>query len=202
MNLACVRGRQQEYEDLDTKKRYWSVSEDITVLDPHAFDGVDEAVLEAAAARGKSIHVLFGLLMLAEVGAAEHPHRPSGQVLGGHFDACAKFVSERKPKPEKVEESSVNEKMGYAGTPDLLCLIDDEVWLLDLKTGSPRAVHAVQLHAYKRLTGYTNAKRLGSLYTKNNGTYRVVEHTHEYVDFAGFQAGLAVLNWRRHRGVQ
>jgi len=201
MNLSCVRGRQQEYAD-ETGKSYFSVSQAIKVLDPNAFSGADESVLEAAAARGQSVHMLFGLLMLAEVGAAERPKRPSGSVLGGHFDACLKFIQERKPKPVKVEESSINDKMGYAGTPDLLCWLDADLWILDLKTGSKRAAHAVQLHAYKHLNGYEKADRLASLYTKKNGGYDIAEHTHEHVDFAGFQAGLAVLNWRRHRGVQ
>lgn len=202
MNLICTRGTEQEYQDLDTGRKYFSCSQVLRVLDPNAFSGADETVLEAAAARGRSVHVLFGLLMLAEVGAAERPTRPTGPVLGGHFDACVKFIQERKPKPEKVEESAIEDKLGYAGTPDLLCWMDGELWLIDLKTGDKRAVHSVQLHAYKRLKGYEQAKRLGSLYTRKNGTYALAEHTHEHIDFAGFQAGLAVLNWRRHRGVQ
>lgn len=201
MKLTCIRGRRQEYEDPATKRSYFSVSQPIKVLDPNAFSGADEAVLEAAAARGQGIHMLFGLLMLAEVGAAERPARPSGRVMGGHFDACVKFIRERNPRPEKVEESSINDELGCAGTPDLLCWMDGILWLLDLKTGSKRAVHSVQLHAYKRLKGYEQAKRLGSLYTKKSGTYEVVEHAHEHVDWAGFQAGLSVLNWRRYRNV-
>lgn len=204
MNLACVRGRQQEYEDLDTKKRYWSVSEVLTALDPNAFAGVDPFILEEAQQRGTDLHVIFGLLLLAQIGLADRPSRPVG-VLGQYFDAMALFATEHKPKPRKVEQSGVNEKDGVAGTADTQCELDDDptLWLIDLKTGPERACHSAQLvGGYKYLSGYEKSKRFASLYIRKTGTYKLVEHTHNHIDRAWFLGGVTVLNGRKYHGIR
>lgn len=204
MQLTCVRGRQQEYENPVTKKRYWSVSEVLTVLDPNAFAGVDPFVMAAAQQRGTDLHVIFGLLLLSLRGMADRPSRPPG-VLGGHFDAMVKFTVERKPIPFKVEQSGVNEKDGVAGTVDSQCALDGlpELWTIDLKTGDERDCHSAQLvGGYKYLEGYEKSKRFASLYTRKNGKFKFVEHTHNHVDRAWFLGGLTVLNGRKYHGIK
>lgn len=203
MKLLCVRGRQQEYEDADTQHRYWSVSEVLTVLDPEAFNGIDPFVLATAQQRGSNLHVLFALRLLAEKGIGAPPKPPEG-IIGKYYAGIEQFVRERKPKPRKVEQSSLNDVYKYAGTLDTESTLDDlpDAWVIDLKTGPERAVHSAQLHAYKHLKGHEKAKRLGSLYIRKNGTYRLVEHTHNHVDLAWFHAGLTVLNGRRHHQIR
>lgn len=204
MNLRCTRGAPCEYHDLDTGKQYFSCSQVLCVLDPDAFSGVDPFVLAAAQDRGKDLHVLFALRLLAEKGIGQPPKRPDG-VIGKYYDAIDLFVRQRNPKPIKVEQSSVNDKDGYAGTADTECLLDEkpEHWCIDLKTGLERAVHSAQLiGGYKRLKGYEKVKRCGSLYIRKNGTYRLVEHTHNHVDLAWFMGGLTVLNGRRANGIR
>ena len=205
MNLVCVRGRQREYEDPASRKRYWSVSEVLHVLDPNAFVGVDPAVMAAAQERGTDLHNIFALVLLSLRGIGQRPERPAG-ILGGHFDAMMKFAKERKPVPEAVEEAGVNQREGYAGRPDTRCWLDGfsgDLWTLDLKSGDERPVHAAQLvGGYKRLEGYEKCARFASLYTRKTGDYRFVEHTHDHLSTSWFKAGLAVLNGRIYHKVK
>lgn len=187
------------YTDRETRKSYVRVSTVLRVLDPEAFSDVDPDVLAAAQARGTTLHMYFALMLLAIEGLATWPARPDG-VLGDYFDSLAAFVETHKPRPLRIEEPAINAKMGYAGQPDTECLLDEVDSIIDLKTGGPRPVHAVQLQAYKRLEGYGTAKRLYSLYATQQGPAQLVEHTTDHVDWSGFHAALAVLNWRRLRG--
>ena len=204
MSLCCIRGAIHEYQDRDTLKKYFSVSQVLTVLDPGAFKGIDPYVLAAAQDRGKDLHILFAVSLLSVVKVSSPPIRPNG-IIGRYCDAIDKFIRERRPIPIRIEESSVNEKLGYAGTADTECQLDEtpEHWIIDLKTGPERAVHSAQLiGGYKRLKGYEKAKRFGSLYIRRDGTYTLVEHTHNHVDQAWFDAGLSVLNGRRLHNIR
>lgn len=202
--FLCERGRQQEYERRTTGRRYWSVSEVLHVLDPHAFDDADPYKLAQAQERGTDIHVLLGLylLWLRKLGAK--PARPSG-ILAPYYDAIEKFAYERKPYPEKIEDQGCNERDGVVGTVDTQARLDDQetLWTIDAKTGGPRAVHAAQLvGGYKHLSGYEQSKRFASLYLKNDGNYKFVEHTYNMVVHNWFQGGLTVLNGRKYHGVR
>jgi hypothetical protein len=201
MKMVCTRGAAYEYKDPATGKTYFSVSQVLTVLDPDAFKGIDPWVLAAAQDRGKDLHHLFAMRLLAEQGIGEPPKRPTG-LIGKYYDGIDKFVIERKPKPIRVEESSLNDALRIAGTLDTECWLDEEDWIIDLKTGPERAVHAAQLHGYKTLKGHEKAKRLGSLYIRNTGDYKLIEHTHNHVDLAWFQAGITVLNGRRYHAIR
>lgn len=199
MQLTCTRGAAQEYHDPQTGKSYFSVSQVLTVMDPDAFAGVEPAVLAAAQERGKNLHVLFGLRLLAEGGYADPPARPAG-IIGKYYDGIEKFIRERKPKPIKVEQPSINDSFGIAGTLDTESEIDRDDWIIDLKTGIARPVHSAQLHAYKKLKGHEKARRLGSLYINRKGDYKLVEHTTDVIDWAGFMGAVTVLQWRKQRG--
>lgn len=202
MRLKCERGQPYEYKDVDTGKAYYSVSQVLFTLDPDAFTGIDLYVLAAAQDRGKDLHLIFALWLLSRLNLAARPDRPSG-LLGGYYDALEKFMQERKPVPIKVEQSSINDKEGYAGTADTECTLDGkpEHSLIDLKTGPPRAVHAAQLHAYKKMEGYEKVKRIHSLYITKLGTYTLIEHTTSHIDWSWFQSGLNVLNGRRYHKI-
>ena len=204
MNLRCTRGATREYADLDAGQSYFSVSQVLKALDPNAFAGIDPYVMAAAQQRGTDLHVLFALRVMAEVGACDKPARPSG-IIGRYYDGIEKFVCEKRPNPQAVESSSVNQKLGYAGTLDFKGRIDDQptVWIIDLKTGPERAAHAVQLcGGYKHLEGSEQVKRVGSLYITNKGDYDLVEHTHDFTAWGAFQLGLSMLRWREMKGVR
>ena len=199
MNLRCTRGAEREYKDLDTWTEYYSVSQVLNVLDPHAFDSVSPEVLAAAQQRGTDLHVLFALLLLSRLNICEKPERPSGE-LAGYSDAMERFIAEHNPVPVRVEEASINEQLGVAGTADCLVWLGKILVLIDLKTGAKRAVHTTQLVAgYRPMTGYTKAKKMATLYVHADGTYQLdyVARADEALHLAWFQAGVTVLNGRR-----
>lgn len=203
MRLTCERGTAREYTDLDAGQSFFSVSQVLKALDPKAFDDVDPFVMAAAQQRGTDLHVLFALRVMAEVGACDKPARPSG-VLGKYYDGIERFVIEKRPWPKRVESASVNLKLGYAGTLDFFGRLGGQLehWIIDLKTGPPRAVHASQLHGYWHLEGNEKVKRVGSLYITKKGDYDLVEHTHEHTAWGAFQLGISMLRWREMKGVR
>ena len=200
MKLTVNRGATAEYRD-EQGKEYFSVSQHLLVLDPKAFDGVSPHILAAAGMRGEILHRYFALMLAAVVGAAEWPEEPKG-VLAKPCQSIARWVERRKPRAIKIEESSVNRELRMAGTPDAHLILDGEEAIIDLKNGICRAVHAVQLHAYRKLEGYEKATRLFSLYSQKDGSMaKLEEHTHQHSDWSGFMAANAVLRWRRLRGI-
>lgn len=202
MPLTCTRGAIYEYQDAATKRQYFSVSQVLQVLDPDAFKGIDPFILAAAQDRGKDLHLIFALRMLALANLGPMPKYPGG-IIGKYCGGIEKFAQERKPRPIRVEAQGFNDKLKTAGTLDLECWLDDTDSILDLKSGPERAVHSAQLiGGYKRLSGSEKAKRFYSLYITRHGTYRLKEHTHNHVDQAWFDGGLTVLNGRRAHGIK
>ena len=200
MAFRCTRGSEREYKDLTTGKEYFSVSQVLSVMDPNAFAGVNPYVMAAAQERGKDLHVLFGLRLLAEIGLAEMTTRPSG-IIGTYYDGIDKFVREQKPRAIRVEETSYNDTLGFAGTDDTECYLQNIDSIIDLKTGPERVVHAAQLMAYKTMKGREKVKRLYSLYINKHGDYKLELHKPDAMLWALFQAGLTVLNGRRMYGI-
>jgi len=202
MKLICKRGEPYEYQDTATKAWYVSYSQVQAVLDPNAFSNVPDAVLIAAQQRGIDLHTIFGLLLLSRLNICEAPKRPTGK-LAGYFDAMVKFIQEHQPTPVRVEESSINKEKRYAGTPDCLIKMGNDLALVDLKTGGKRIVHKTQLVAYKHMEGYTRAKQLGTLYVSDDGHYKLdlLPRHDEAFHWMWFQAGLAVLHGRHVYGI-
>lgn len=80
------------------------------------------------------------------------------------------------------------EELGYAGTPDLVCMVNGARWLIDRK--SSHAVHKdvpVQLCAYKILWEREHPDepiaRMGALHLRKNGKYKL--HEYRYDEHAG-----------------
>lgn len=204
MKLTVTRGAKAEYQD-ETGRGYFSVSQHIQILDPDAFSGVSPAVLAAAGMRGEKLHVYFALMVLAVNGVVPWPDRPLFGPLMKRFDSMARWVEKYRPKtlPAFPPETSVaSVKLKTAGTPDLPCLLEDDLAIIDLKNGIPRAVHSVQLHAYKKLCDISGLKRVMSLYSQADGSIAMpVDHTRDTVDWSAFMAANAILNWRMLRNV-
>jgi hypothetical protein len=57
-----------------------------------------------------------------------------------------------KHQPEIIETELfvISKYYGFAGTVDLVCKIDGELWIIDLKTGSTQPSHGLQLKAYQQ----------------------------------------------------
>lgn len=111
---------------------------------------------DAAAMRGTEIHKHGEELALT--GRTDVPDEHVGPVR-----AYADFLKAWDVKPLIVERPVLNRSRGYAGRPDLLALIEDERWLLDIKTGGNLFESMVLQQA-----GYANAE----IYLDDDGQER------------------------------
>lgn len=97
-----------------------------------------------ALANGKAVHAVGEALAHGQQ-VVDVP-----ESLLGLGQAYAQWLDDFTPTVTHVETSVLSTRWGYGGTFDLLCVIDDVRWLLDLKTG--KGVYedvALQLSAYR-----------------------------------------------------
>src|SRR5690242_11160687 len=105
MNLQCKREEQYEYTDLDTGRQYFSVSQVLDVLDPHAFEDVDYELLDGASYRGARIHHIFAKLLAAQLGIwNEEIDCP--EQFRGYVRSLILWIQENQVKPRKIEQAS------------------------------------------------------------------------------------------------
>lgn len=122
--------------------------------------GWDEAQAqkEAAGGRGSKVHLAIVDLLNGfpiNINAMyENPNTGNMEELSlEEYEALISFVAWHKlKKPVKiaVEIPVWNDDYGYAGTVDFVCVIDDELWLIDFKTSKEVwPSHIIQVSAYK-----------------------------------------------------
>ena len=72
--------------------------------------------------------------------------------LEGYYRAFKAWFAEAKPCVTAAETKIYHKVFRYAGTADLICVIDGRVTLIDFKTTAALAekIVNVQLHAYER----------------------------------------------------
>lgn len=76
------------------------------------------------------------------------------------------FYEQASPKVLKTESIVYNLEYGYAGTVDLICEIDGEVWLIDLKFGNyVHESYFLQIESYARCL--EGIDRVGVLHMKS-----------------------------------
>lgn len=73
---------------------------------------------------------------------------------GGYLRWAEKF----EPKVLATEMFVASHRHNYAGTADLICEIDGEVWIVDYKTGAKSIDHGLQLAAYRQAVKEMNPK--------------------------------------------
>lgn len=114
-------------------------------LSAEAYKTVDPDTLNKAARRGTAVH--NALENYAKFGIED-----IDPDLRGYFDAFLNWWELRKPEPIATEHRLYHKIMRYAGTADLICLIDGKVTLVDYKTSSQvnTKMCAVQLEGYDR----------------------------------------------------
>lgn len=110
-------------------------------------------------------------------------------------------------KPDQIiaiETIVYSLKHGYAGTIDLICIIDKKVWLIDLKTGnSIYPTHALQIKAYKEAVQERNTlkiDKLGLLHlgARNQLHYKLHEMKDEEKAFKTFLAVKSTFEYESH----
>lgn len=106
---------------------------------------VDPAVLERAAKRGTAIHN-------ATENYVEFGIEDIDPAFAGYFSSFRKWWELRRPEPVATERRIYHKILRYAGTSDLLCIINGRLTLVDYKSSAQvnAKLCAVQLEGYDR----------------------------------------------------
>ena len=151
---------------------------------------------EEAMRRGKAIHTAIALLARGRldwstVSDAILPYLTAYETFAGH----AKF------RPSRIEEPMYHMVYDFAGTPDLIGMVGDELWIVEVKSGQKEAWHELQTGAYLLLVESGRKefiKRVG-LYLDKFGNYSLWPHTN-YYDGQTFLAFLTAWRWTHGNG--
>ena len=119
-----------------------------TLMKPLSLDFyrmVDPMVLDRAAKRGTAIHNALENYTRFGIEDIEPEY-------DGYFESFRQWWELRKPFPLATERRVYHKILRYAGTVDLLCLIDGRLTLVDYKTSAQvnEKLCAVQLEGYDR----------------------------------------------------
>jgi len=174
-----------------------SVTEIIRPLQDYA--AIPERVLEYARQKGEAIHLAVQLHHEGDldIGSLDPAIVP-------RFDAWLKFVEDKAPRICGFERPLYSRIYRYAGTPDLWCLMDGVLWLLDIKPNSLCKWYPIQLAAYQQLLRETGLSKEGqakraTLQLKDDGTYKLTpyDRAQDAADMGVFLSLLSILNWRK-----
>jgi len=108
------------------------------------------------------------------------------------------FWMEYKPTVIAIEQQMISEDLGFAGTLDIVCEINGEIWLIDAKTSN--AIHnsyELQIAAYRKMWNYANPdmeiQRTGIFWMK--AQTRGADKTGKKIQGEGWQLKEYERNW-------
>ena len=174
-----------------------SVTTIMKPLSEDVYGGIDQQVLNRAAARGTAVHnaienyVKFGI----EDIPPEH---------AGYFDAFLKWFGEHKVVPYGTEVKLYHKGLLYAGTADMVASVDDLDTLIDFKTSASvsEMLCGVQLEAYDRavVSHYsdTHFAQKAIVHLRKDGEYQMIPfRSTETECWRVFTALLTVRNYKQ-----
>lgn len=172
-----------------------SVTQIMRPLTQHAYASIPEEALRQAAERGTAVHACTEFDDAGELDEAsvDDGWRP-------YLEAYRKWRADVKPQIDAAELRLGCKK--FCGTIDRLCTINNEPWVIDLKTTSEIHPHTgVQLAAYVALATSRFGKkyRRGALQLRSDGTYKFFEFT-SYTDAVCFAGLLGIYYWEKRHG--
>lgn len=175
-----------------------------------------QAEKDAGASLGSRIHFLMEAIFRGGTPELTEQERP-------YVEAGRRWLTDYSPKLISLEHAVLNLTDGWGGTFDVICAIDGETWLVDIKTnrgstyqGTYTGVYpetALQLAAYSRAEFIAKAgetkryrfpkiDRYAVLHLRPdaypNG-YRLIEYDVTDAEYDAFRAALALTRWRRER---
>ena len=115
------------------------------------------------------------------------------RVIMGRLAAYKKFRQEAGPEILAIEESVVNESLGYRGTLDRRLEIHGAEGVLDIKPPNEAPWHALQVQFYADC--FDRPMRRWTLHLNDTGGYKLVEHKAR-TDRTVCRAIMTVHNWR------
>lgn len=159
-------------------------------------------IMKKSAAFGSKNHKLFALILTKKEVNAENYDEDTKCNL----NLLKEFITEHKIRPILVEQTLWSE-YGYAGTTDFVGYVDDELMLLDWKTGNGiYPDYWLQLSAYvwalNELTGI-KIDKVGIVRFKNNKTeYKTKKYGEVMKDFELFKCCLYLyLNYPKSKEI-
>ena len=183
--LSVDREKPRHYGD--EHGRYWSVSQVCDVV-----SGGCNYYAPGASERGQDLHDIFALAVGNYAGLCMLPDVL--EQYTGYYNAMIEFISWAKPVPSSIEKMMKHKTYPYAGRPDFIGSIADEFGVLDLKTGNPQRWHMVQIHGYQKMLD--KAAKMWILYINDEGKFQFKAVKPSVRDWAVFQNGLSILQWR------
>lgn len=143
-----------------------------------------------AAIRGTTIHE--ACQFLDENDLDEKSVDPS---IVPYVSAYQKFLKDKKPRIISIEQAVYNKSYFYAGTLDRIVSMNDDLFVIDIKTGQPANWWPLQLSGYSLCL--SEPHRRACLQLKNDGTYKMHFYT-DLLDKNVFLSCVAVANWKRN----
>ena len=158
------------------------------------YKGIDDAVLNRAAARGTAVHNAIENYLTFGIEDVDPDH-------AGYFMAFLRWFSEYNPQVIASEYRLYHKFMGYAGTADLICVIGGKLYVIDYKTTQriEELLVRVQLKAYSQALGSLGAEpqRAASLHLKRDGTFDFQTHDGGAESWQVFSSLLTVLKYKQ-----
>ena len=148
-----------------------SVSKIMEPLTKAAYETIPISVLNRAAERGTAVHSAIENYNIFGIDTID-------DRFDGYFKAYKNWFEIRCPEILFSEHKMYHPVMMYAGTADLVCVIEGEKYLVDFKTSSKviDKNYRVQLEAYRQALkswGIDVAKKM-VLHLLSDGTYEEV----------------------------
>ena len=166
-------------------------------LSDDVYGGVDEKVLNAAAARGTAVH--NAIENYAKFGITDIP-----QKQAGYFEGFLRWFDEHSVKPYGSEIRLYHKSLLYAGTADMLASVDGVDTLIDFKTSASvsEMLCGVQLEAYERaLLSHSPDEHLARkaiVHLNKDGGYQMIQFPTGDTDcWRVFTALLTVRNYKQ-----
>lgn len=201
MNLITHRGTEQEYEDVESGQRFFSVSQIRTI----AYDSmrmVPHEYLEAARERGTWVHRFLWQHLAARAGLLEFP--PLTPRIEGYCTSIVNWAEENAVHPLLLEYKSCNRKLGYAGQVDgkVLHGKKEVETLMDGKSGVPTVTDQMQLLLYNEMDDL-KSKQLLDVYFQADGSRAIekfVDIRLKITEWPWAMSALGVLKGRINHG--
>lgn len=156
------------------------VSDVLKMVDTVLLAGIPQRNLEIAAERGSRVHVATEDLEYGVLDIEDEEWLEENADIQPYLIAYKKFLDDHPAYSTAREEALYSERLGYAGTLDIVKQIGGRLSVVDIKTsrtiGGLRS--ALQLSAYQQLWNENHADNLATdlyiLQLKDNAQYRLL----------------------------
>lgn len=171
-----------------------SVTQVMQPLSDETYRDVEPRVLARAAGKGTAVHNAIENYLDFGIEDVDPDHM-------GYFTAFLRWLSEYNPQVLASEYRLYHKFMGYAGTADLICIIDGRLYLIDYKTTQriEEMLVRVQLKAYAQALASLGVepRRTAALHLRRDGTFDFQTHDGGAESWQVFSSLLTVLKYKQ-----